>query len=94
MGVPRGSSFFSSRLLVYWINGLLPVIAEELVAHSHRVEHIARDGSVEVHEAGTSLPNFIVQEESKLRKVSAMRKAGELHRPDKSSVSRSTDRHQ
>lgn len=66
-------------------------LAEELVKHGHRVCHIRRDGALEKHSAGTQMPDFLVQEEARLRKIHAQRQAGELHRPEKSAVDRSTE---
>mmetsp|Transcript_7240 Transcript_7240/g.15972 ORF Transcript_7240/g.15972 Transcript_7240/m.15972 type:complete len:954 (+) Transcript_7240:2-2863(+) len=119
-----------------WRNDNRLVIANELVAHSHRVEHILparpsqeprhsqrpsssssivnnssnnnnnNDNShgaagpgdssstgprIEVHPLDVEPPDFLVQEEAKLKKVAAMRKAGELRRVEKSSVDRSTE---
>ena len=69
-------------------------LAEELAKHGHEIRHIRRDGSVEEHgKAWTvgDMPDFLAQEESRLRKIHAQRQAGELHRPEKSAVDRSTE---
>lgn len=67
------------------------VIAEALVKHGHTVKHIDNSGGTEDHKAGHQFPDFILQEEEKLRKLEKMRQAGELKRPEKSSVDRSTE---
>ena len=68
-------------------------LAEELVKHQHRVHHIRGDGSIEEHQeswSGQVLPDFLLQEEGRLRKIHAQRQAGELQRVEKS-VDRSTE---
>ncbi|CAE7364294.1 BRIX1 [Symbiodinium natans] len=66
-------------------------IAEELVKHGHVVQHVRSEGSLERHMVGMEMPDFLLQEEARLRKVHAQRKAGELHRPEKSAVNRSLE---
>ena len=66
-------------------------IAEELEHHGHAVQHVRSEGSLERHAAGMQMPDFLLQEEARLRKVHAQRKAGELHRPEKSAVNRSLE---
>lgn len=65
-------------------------IGEELVKHGHEVRHVRQDGGLEDHEAQEVMPDFLVQEEARLRKLQAQRKAGELVRVEKS-VDRSTE---
>ena len=67
------------------------VVAEELEKHGHAVQHVRSEGSLERHTVGVEIPDFLLQEESRLRKVHAQRKAGELHRPEKSAVNRSLE---
>mmetsp|Transcript_33561 Transcript_33561/g.76661 ORF Transcript_33561/g.76661 Transcript_33561/m.76661 type:complete len:531 (+) Transcript_33561:3-1595(+) len=77
---------------VDWRADQRQVVAEELQKFGHRVHHIASSGELEAHNlAGGQYPDFIVQEEAKLRKLEKMRQAGELHRPTKSAVDRSTE---
>ena len=64
-------------------------IAEVLVKHGHEVRHVRQDGGLEEHEAQEVLPDFLLQEEARLRKLQAQRKAGEV-RIEKS-VDRSTE---
>lgn len=66
-------------------------IAEELTKHGHRVKHIDAGGACEAHVPDTPMPDFLLQEEARLRKVHAQRKAGELKRPEKSAVDRSSE---
>eukprot|EP00929_Paragymnodinium_shiwhaense_P045116 TRINITY_DN23091_c0_g3_i1.p1 TRINITY_DN23091_c0_g3~~TRINITY_DN23091_c0_g3_i1.p1 ORF type:complete len:874 (+),score=195.42 TRINITY_DN23091_c0_g3_i1:98-2719(+) len=86
----RGPTVFVGRELDWRMDNRL-VIAEELVSHGHHVSHIDAAGSIEVHNKGVEIPDFIVQEEARLRKVQAKRQAGELQRPTKSAVDRSTE---
>ncbi|CAJ1443009.1 unnamed protein product [Effrenium voratum] len=72
-------------------DGVRLAVAEELAKHGHRVRHLLSDGSEEPHETGAGMPDFLVQEEARLRKVQAQRKAGELRGPEKSAVERSTE---
>ena len=65
-------------------------LAEELAKHGHTVHHVRADGSIEDHEVGIEMPDFLLQEESRLRKIHAQRQAGELQRVEKS-VDRSTE---
>eukprot|EP00927_Polykrikos_kofoidii_P043257 TRINITY_DN37319_c0_g2_i1.p1 TRINITY_DN37319_c0_g2~~TRINITY_DN37319_c0_g2_i1.p1 ORF type:complete len:905 (-),score=105.55 TRINITY_DN37319_c0_g2_i1:11-2668(-) len=65
--------------------------AEKLVQHGHQVLHITLDGSCEKHVLGTPMPEFLIQEEAKLRKVHAQRQAGEVVRKHKSAADRSTE---
>mmetsp|Transcript_44974 Transcript_44974/g.106817 ORF Transcript_44974/g.106817 Transcript_44974/m.106817 type:complete len:1019 (+) Transcript_44974:65-3121(+) len=68
------------------------VIAEELRKVGHTVQHINHSGGLEEHALpGGRFPDFIQQEEEKLRKLEKMRQAGELKRAEKSSVDRSTE---
>jgi len=67
------------------------VIAEELVKAGHTVEHILGHGATETHPNDRKLPDFILQEEDKLRKIEKMRQAGDLKRPEKSAVDRSSE---
>lgn len=67
------------------------VIAEELHKAGHTVKHIDPTGAPEDHEAGRKWPDFLVQEEDRLRKLEKMRQAGELKRPEKSAADRSTE---
>merc|ERR1712061_739183 len=68
------------------------VIAEELVKAGHSVLHIDGTGATEKHDLkGGTYPDFILQEEDKLRTLEKMRQAGELKRPEKSAVDRSTE---
>lgn len=66
-------------------------VAEALAKHGHLIEHIAADGSCEKHALGVDTPDFLVREEAQLRRVHAQRQAGELYRPQKSAVDRSTE---
>eukprot|EP00929_Paragymnodinium_shiwhaense_P105635 TRINITY_DN70689_c0_g1_i1.p1 TRINITY_DN70689_c0_g1~~TRINITY_DN70689_c0_g1_i1.p1 ORF type:complete len:1087 (-),score=322.18 TRINITY_DN70689_c0_g1_i1:443-3703(-) len=67
------------------------VIAEELIKHGHVIKHIDSSGGIEEHRAGQKFPDFILQEEEKLRKLEKMRHAGELQRVEKSAVDRSAE---
>ena len=66
-------------------------IAEEVAKHGHTVQHVRSEGSLERHTIGMEVPDFLLQEEAQLRKIDAQRRAGELHRPDKSAVNRSLE---
>jgi hypothetical protein len=67
------------------------VIAMELVKYGHCVKHILEHGGVEDHPTDCKLPDFIMNEEEKLKTLEKMRQAGELKRAEKSSVDRSTE---
>jgi len=67
------------------------VIADELVAAGHGVKHIDSTGRTENHDPHRKLPDFIVQEEERLRKLEKQRQAGELQRMEKSAVDRSSE---
>ncbi|CAJ1440948.1 unnamed protein product [Effrenium voratum] len=67
------------------------VIADEVVAAGHSVKHINSTGSTEDHDPHRKLPDFIVSEEERLRKLEQQRRAGELLRPEKSAVDRSSE---
>lgn len=67
------------------------VVAEELAKLGHVVQHIDVSGSLEEHTPGKPFPDFLLREEEKLRKLEKMREAGELKRPEKSAVDRSTE---
>eukprot|EP00403_Amphidinium_massartii_P023050 CAMPEP_0178395010 /NCGR_PEP_ID=MMETSP0689_2-20121128/13001_1 /TAXON_ID=160604 /ORGANISM="Amphidinium massartii, Strain CS-259" /LENGTH=560 /DNA_ID=CAMNT_0020015657 /DNA_START=201 /DNA_END=1880 /DNA_ORIENTATION=+ len=66
-------------------------LAQELVKHGHVVEHIRGDGSTEQHVSVEKMPDFLLLEEARLRKIHAARKAGEMQAPKKSAVDRSTE---
>lgn len=66
-------------------------IAEVLAGYGHEVQHITDVGSLERHEAGIKMPDFLTNEEERLRNLEKQRQAGELKRPDKASDSRSTE---
>jgi len=66
-------------------------VAEELAKHGHDVQHIRSDGSCEPQASGMPMPGFLLQEEARLRKLHARRRAGELGKIDKSAVDRSTE---
>jgi len=74
-----------------WRQDHRQVVAEELAKAGHAVKHVDSAGATEDHELGHTFPDFIVQEEEKLRKLEKMRQAGELKRPEKSAVDRSTE---
>lgn len=67
------------------------VVAQELSDLGHTIKHIDGTGAVEEHERGRKLPDFLLQEEERLRKLEKQRQAGELQRPEKSSVDRSSE---
>eukprot|EP00931_Biecheleriopsis_adriatica_P115910 TRINITY_DN91654_c0_g1_i1.p1 TRINITY_DN91654_c0_g1~~TRINITY_DN91654_c0_g1_i1.p1 ORF type:complete len:932 (+),score=255.17 TRINITY_DN91654_c0_g1_i1:34-2796(+) len=66
-------------------------IAEELARVGHSVMHIDCTGATEEHVAGRAMPDFLLQEEEKLRKLEKQRQAGELKRIEKSAVDRSSE---
>eukprot|EP00913_Durusdinium_trenchii_P009616 g9034.t1 len=67
------------------------VVADEMLRAGHRVWHIAHAGEAEEHgPVNRKLPDFLVQEEERLRKLEKQRQAGELLRPEKS-VDRSSE---
>lgn len=74
-----------------WRLDVRQVVANELVKLGHTVKHIDSTGATEDHEIVEQYPHFILQEEEKLRKLDKMRQAGELKRPEKSAVDRSTE---
>ncbi|CAE8615174.1 unnamed protein product [Polarella glacialis] len=67
------------------------VVADLLSTAGHQVKHIDMTGAPEDHEDGRKMPDFIVKEEERLRKLEKQRQAGELKRPEKSSVDRSSE---
>ncbi|CAE8656603.1 unnamed protein product, partial [Polarella glacialis] len=67
------------------------VVADLLSTAGHQVKHIDSTGAPEDHAAGRKMPDFIVKEEERLRKLEKQRQAGELKRPEKSSVDRSSE---
>lgn len=70
------------------------VVADELVSAGHEVKHIDSTGRTEDHDPlgpKRKLPDFIVQEEERLRKLEKQRQAGELQRQEKSAVDRSSE---
>lgn len=70
------------------------VVADELVSAGHTVKHIDSTGRTEDHNPlgpKRKLPDFIVQEEERLRKPEKQRQAGELQRQEKSAVDRSSE---
>mmetsp|Transcript_57571 Transcript_57571/g.106375 ORF Transcript_57571/g.106375 Transcript_57571/m.106375 type:complete len:970 (-) Transcript_57571:89-2998(-) len=77
---------------VEWKSDPRQVIAAELQKFGHTVQHIGSSGELEAHAIENGqFPDFIVQEEAKLRTLEKMRQAGELQRPTKSAVDRSTE---
>jgi len=52
--------------------------------------HVLSDGSTEKHQVDVQIPDHLAGEEARLRMLEKQRKAGELHHPHKSAVSRST----
>lgn len=74
-----------------WRNDARRAIAEKLVTAGHTVGHLHLNGALESHEAGQALPDFLLREEDRLKKIEKMRLAGELQRVSKSSVDRSTE---
>ncbi|CAK0887116.1 unnamed protein product [Prorocentrum cordatum] len=72
-------------------DGVRLAVGEELSRHGHVVEHEDNSGALERHDWGRELPGFLLQEEARLRKLDAQRRAGELQRPEKSAADRSTE---
>jgi len=75
----------------YWRDDARQVAAEELVKAGHIVEHVRSDGSTELHPIGVDFPDWLVREESRLKLLEKKRHAGELAKPQKSSVDRSSE---
>lgn len=67
------------------------VAADVLMKAGHTVKHIGSNGATEDRVLDRKLPDFILQEEEKLRKLEKMRQAGELRGAQKSSVDRSSE---
>eukprot|EP00928_Gymnodinium_smaydae_P044238 TRINITY_DN29523_c0_g1_i1.p1 TRINITY_DN29523_c0_g1~~TRINITY_DN29523_c0_g1_i1.p1 ORF type:complete len:1076 (+),score=269.84 TRINITY_DN29523_c0_g1_i1:60-3287(+) len=76
---------------VEWRNDSRQIVAEELCRMGHVVNHIDCTGATEKHETGRPVPDFIIREEERLRKLEKQRQAGELHRPEKSATDRSSE---
>lgn len=66
-------------------------IAARLREAGHTVLHVASDGSTEEHPEQLDLPDFIAGQEARLRMLEKQRASGDIQRPQKSSVSRSTE---
>eukprot|EP00931_Biecheleriopsis_adriatica_P100606 TRINITY_DN75888_c0_g1_i1.p1 TRINITY_DN75888_c0_g1~~TRINITY_DN75888_c0_g1_i1.p1 ORF type:complete len:983 (+),score=180.84 TRINITY_DN75888_c0_g1_i1:20-2968(+) len=66
-------------------------IAQDLCAAGHAVKHVLSDGSCEAHISMAQLPDWLQNEEERLRKTEKQRQAGELKRPEKSAVDRSSE---
>mmetsp|Transcript_151953 Transcript_151953/g.268302 ORF Transcript_151953/g.268302 Transcript_151953/m.268302 type:complete len:894 (-) Transcript_151953:7-2688(-) len=66
-------------------------IAQDLCAAGHHVKHISSDGSVHEHVQLGTLPDWLVTEEERLRKLEKQRQSGELKRPQKSAADRSSE---
>jgi len=66
-------------------------IAEDFCAAGHRVLHVLPDGSHESHSPLEKLPDWLLGEEERLRKLEKQRQAGELKRSEKSAADRSTE---
>lgn len=73
-----------------WRNDHRIAIAARLREAGHRVVHVF-DGGVEDHPESLAMPDHIVGEEARLRMLQKKRRAGELEKPVKSAVSRSTE---
>merc|ERR1712048_1481661 len=74
-----------------WKDDPRQVVAEEFATAGHIVEHIRTDGSTVRHCAGVQFPDWLVREEDRLKILEKKRQAGELSRPQKSSVDRSSE---
>eukprot|EP00930_Biecheleria_cincta_P094010 TRINITY_DN8472_c0_g1_i2.p1 TRINITY_DN8472_c0_g1~~TRINITY_DN8472_c0_g1_i2.p1 ORF type:complete len:917 (+),score=176.92 TRINITY_DN8472_c0_g1_i2:70-2820(+) len=74
-----------------WQHDRRLAIATRLREAGHRVLHVEADGSTKEHPEHMELPDFILGEEAKLRMIEKQRLAGDLKRPQKSAVSRSTE---
>ncbi|CAE7426480.1 BRIX1 [Symbiodinium natans] len=74
-----------------WKHDSRQVIAEELVKAGHAVKHIDSTGAAEDHERIDKWPDFLVQEEDRLRTLEKQRQAGDLRRQEKSAVDRSSE---
>lgn len=74
-----------------WQHDRRLAIAARLRQAGHRVLHVEADGSTTEHPEHMELPDFITGEEAKLRMLEKQRLAGDLKRPQKSAVSRSTE---
>jgi len=66
-------------------------IAEDLTRAGHIIDHLEIDGSLTRHQLGTTIPDWMLREEERLKKVETMRHAGDLQRKQKSAVDRSTE---
>jgi hypothetical protein len=66
-------------------------VAQDLCAAGHRVRHVLPDGSQESHATLETLPDWLTGEADRLRKLEKQRQAGELKRPEKSAVDRSSE---
>lgn len=66
-------------------------IAQELCTAGHRVQHISSDGSCQEHVHLEKLPDWLITEEERLRKLEKMRQSGEMKKPQKSAVDRSSE---
>lgn len=74
-----------------WHNDARQVPAEVLSQAGHTVEHVRSDGSTERHESGIEYPDWLVREEDRLKMLEKKRQAGELGKPQKSRVDRSSE---
>jgi len=74
-----------------WKHDHRQVIAEELVLAGHCVKHIDSTGATEDHQRIDKWPDFIVQEEERLRTLEKQRQVGDLRRQEKSAVDRSSE---
>eukprot|EP00931_Biecheleriopsis_adriatica_P063779 TRINITY_DN38691_c0_g1_i1.p1 TRINITY_DN38691_c0_g1~~TRINITY_DN38691_c0_g1_i1.p1 ORF type:complete len:907 (-),score=212.24 TRINITY_DN38691_c0_g1_i1:261-2981(-) len=85
----QGTAFLGSE--ADWRHDARLAIAEALVKAGHTVDHIASDGSLQCHESSGHFPDWMLQEEERLRKLEKQRHEGELQRREKSGVDRSTE---
>lgn len=85
----KGTAFLGRAM--DWRQDHRRAIAQDLCTAGHIVEHISIDGSRQGHAHSETLPDWLVNEEERLRKLEKQRQAGELTRPQKSAVDRSAE---
>jgi len=74
-----------------WRQDARLAVAQDLCAAGHRVRHVLPDGSQESHAPLEALPEWLTGEADRLRKLEKQRQAGELKRPERSAVDRSSE---
>lgn len=88
-GRRRRSAFLGAE--ADWRDDHRIAIGATLLRAGHRVLHVRRDGSTEEQAIDMEMPELLIGEEAKLRVLEKQRRAGELNKPHKSAVSRSSE---